>query len=241
MYGALLRAAPGVRILVLTNEVPPHDVLHGAFVLATAAPHFPEGTVHLAVVDPGVGSERRGLVLEAGGQLYVGPDNGLFTEALEADPHHRAWQIDTELLGIDRIDPTFHGRDVFAPVAARLAAGTLAPGSVGPRVSDALQRTLPAPFLERDTLRASILHVDVFGNVITNLRREEWEARIEQGAGRLALSGRPLPLVRSYAEAGEGALVALWGSSGRLELARREARADEVVGRGRGEELVLSL
>ena len=213
--GALLAVAPEAIVVDLTHEVPAQDIRTGAFQLWAAAPTFPPGTVHLAVVDPGVGSRRRAIAARAHrGDLFVGPDNGLLGPAIDRlgglavavelrEP--RYWR--TEISG------TFHGRDVFAPVAAHLRRG-VALEALGAKLST-LDRSIvfPEPQRQRQQLVGEVLHVDAYGNLITNLPASLLPPRFEVGVGT-----RRIQRATSYAAVEKGALLALVGSSGLLEI-----------------------
>ncbi|HUJ57344.1 MAG TPA: SAM-dependent chlorinase/fluorinase [Kofleriaceae bacterium] len=220
MKGVLARRAPGVQLVDLAHDVPRHDIAHGAWVLATAALEFPRGTIHLAVVDPGVGTARRGVIARASGQFFVGPDNGLFGY-LDIE---RAWAIAASR----ESSPTFHGRDVFAPAAASLARGhdpdTWALGQPVALVGQLPWGTRPAG-------EGRVIHVDHYGNLITDLPGEE--------AGEaVAIAGRRLPLARTYEDVAAGELLAYVGSMGTVEVAVREGRADGVLDAPRGTRIV---
>ena len=233
LKGVILSLAPGTTLVDLSHSVPPHDVRHGARVLATAAPYYPAGTIHLAVVDPGVGSERRGIALQTPGATFVGPDNGLFTPfmrervacvALANSATHRR-----------PVSATFHGRDVFAPAAAHLANG-LPLHELGHPVDD--PQSLPAPQARRlpdGRLRAEVVSVDRFGNLATSLKLPlEQGGALDRGAVRIAIGGESLVLRSAYADVAPGALLALIGSDGCLEIALREGSAAERLGLGLG-------
>jgi len=224
MKGVLHRRAPGVVIVDVSHAIPRHDVAAGAHALATAAPWFPPGTVHVAVVDPGVGTGRRGVVVEAGGQIFVGPDNGLF--ALVAPAPDSVHEIAAAEFRAGRVSPTFHGRDVFAVAAARLACGA-APSQAGPAVEPAgLVRLGGGPHGSDGGNR--VVHVDGFGNLITDA------AAAGEGAS-VWVGGRAIgPLRRTFADVAPGELVAYVGSSGTVEVAVREGSAAAVLGVGRG-------
>ena len=217
MRGALLRLAPEARLVDLSHCIPPQDLLAGAWVLRHAAAEFPPGTIHLAVVDPGVGSARRPLVLESGGFVWVGPDNGLFSFALQT-PGWQAYEIAHPDLRSPRLSATFHGRDLFAPVAARLATG-FPVREVGPPVKNPVRLQEAAPHREGGALVGQVLHVDRYGNLTTNIPAAEvasWAA-----GWRLCLKdGQRLTQVcHTYADAPPGTLLALIGSAGLLEIA----------------------
>jgi S-adenosyl-L-methionine hydrolase (adenosine-forming) len=209
MKGVLYSRAPGVAVVDISHDIPRHDIAAGAYALATAAPWFPPGTIHVAVVDPGVGSARRGVVIASGGQLFVGPDNGLF--ALVAPQPDAVREIAVRFL-TGRVSPTFHGRDVFAVTAARLATGVDLM-EVGPVVA---MSTPPARGWHR------VVHVDRFGNLITDVPGE--------GVAVVRVAGREAALRRTYADVAPGELVAYVGSGGTVEIAVRDGSAAEVLG-----------
>ncbi len=242
--GAILSINPTARLVTITHEIPPQDIAEASFCLAASAPFFPPESVHLAIVDPGVGSRRRALVLEADRRLYVGPDNGIFTGILEGCPAFRAWEIAHRTLGRESIHPTFHARDLFAPVAAQLTRG-LKPKDVGPRVDAPIRLHKPDLRQADETnLRVRVTHVDRFGNLILALDPHALEARFGPDATtRLRLAGQSAPLPRHshYAE-GEGErCFLLLSSSGGLEIARYSARADELLGVRAGDEICFEL
>ena len=223
MKGVLLRRAPGVTVVDVSHDIPRHDVAAGAHALATAARWFPPGTVHVGVVDPGVGTARRGVVIAAGGHLFVGPDNGLF--ALAAPAPDAVHEIAAADFRAERVAPTFHGRDVFAVAAARLAAGASA-ADAGPAV--ALVGRLGGG--EGGRAGRRVVHVDVYGNLVTDVT-------VDAGApaGRVRVAGRDLgPLRRTFGDVAPGELVAYVGSGGTVEIAVREGSAADELGVGRG-------
>lgn len=264
MKGGILGIAPGVPCVDISHDVAPQDVLHGAYVLAEAVPYFPEGCVHVAVVDPGVGTGRRVIVARIGAVHLVGPDNGLLSLAIEALlPDPAAWPLaETEPddalartveatlpMGVDVFELTdpayrlaevsnvFHGRDIFAPAAAHLAVGVDA-ARMGPRL-DTLHRLCiarPTPPVD-GVITARVIHVDTFGNAVTNLKRADAPnvASVE-AAGRLVGEVRP-----SYGSADEGAPLAVWGSGGRLEISVRNGSAAESLGLARSDRVLVRL
>lgn len=218
--GVMLGICPSARLVDLCHDLAPQDVLGGALVLEQTLRVFPVGTIHWAVVDPGVGSDRRGLVIEAMGMLWVGPDNGIFTPALLADPQARVHHITNQELPRRPVSPTFHGRDVFAPVAAHLARG-LAPSEVGSLIDDPVLLDWPQPRLEGEALLGQVLGADHFGNLQTNLSRIEVEAFLNGRPALVQCAGLTIDgLSRTYAVAQPGQVLALFNSLDRLELAR---------------------
>ncbi|MDX2192738.1 MAG: SAM-dependent chlorinase/fluorinase [Gemmatimonadales bacterium] len=222
MKGVVLVHAPEARFVDITHAVSPEDVAGGAYVFERAWRRFPYGTVHLAVVDPGVGTSRRGLVLHAGGHLFVGPDNGLLTSAI-SEPDCRAWVLPVP----DGAAPTFHGRDVFAPAAAALLGGA-APESLGvPVMPDRLTRLdTPVPERVNGGWIGRVLHRDRFGNCITTLRPEH----VPPGSMVIA-GGRVLgTLRRTFSDVAELELLAYVGSAGYVEIAVNGGSAVEELG-----------
>ena len=237
--GAVLSACREAALVDIAHDVPPHDVSEGAWALFAAYRAFPAETVFLAVVDPGVGSERRGLALEASTYRFVGPDNGLFSFILSEHPDARVHQITNAGLFRQRVSATFHGRDVFGPVAGCLASG-LAIQEVGPVVADPVRfPEVPVRQVEAGVWEASVIHVDRFGNLTTNLSQAALQQILDTVGGDptqivVVVEGMVLPYVRAYSDLPEGEGCALLGSSGRLEVAVRKGNASRVLGAGRG-------
>ena len=226
MKGAVLAVCPDARLVDLGHSIPAGDVRAASRALARAAPLFPAGTVHLAVVDPGVGSGRRGLAAEIGAQLYVAPDNGLLGGVLGPAAEARVHELANPDLWRPEPSPVFHGRDVFGPVAGALAGGAEL-ASVGPEVPAASLVRLPEPVPRElgDGLEGEVVAVDRFGNLITNLTPGEAGA-----GGRVEIAGRTLPLSRTYGDVAPGELLALVGSAGAIEVARNRGSAAELLG-----------
>jgi S-adenosylmethionine hydrolase len=238
MKGTILEICADATLVDVTHGIEAHDVAAGALALDACYRCFPAGTVFVAVVDPGVGSERRPLALAAGGWLFVGPDNGLFTFVLDAHADARAHVLTLPSLHREPVSAVFHGRDLFGPAAARLALG-LPIEQAGPRLPDPVRLTLPRKTRRPDGLEGSVLHVDRFGSLVTDLVLSDLVAlggteRIEVVAGK-----RVLPLVRAYSDVTAGEPCALLGSSGRLEIAVNRGRADALLAAGRGAPVVL--
>lgn len=236
MKGVLLSICPEARLVDLEHNIAPQDVMAGALALEQAMGVFPEGTVHLAVVDPGVGGERRALVVEAAGYLWVGPDNGLFSAVLNADPEARCYEITDKSVFRQPVSATFHGRDIFAPAAAHLAKGRAA-SSLGPAISDPVRLDWPEPRQEGHALVGAVLMADRFGNLMTNLGREKIEAFLAGRPALVSLAGTAIQgIAGSYdsAEARQG--LALFNSLGRLELAVNQGSLLERLGLRTGNE-----
>jgi len=247
MKGALLTACPDATLVDISHEVPPYDVAHGAFVLALASGHFPPGTIHVAVVDPSVGSSRRAVVVVTPEGSFVGPDNGLFTYVLErcyqdqtlnhdlkGTPHLfepitvsipdscTAFVLDDPRFWLNPVSDTFHGRDIFAPVAGHLASG-IRPSELGRRIYDIVTLWVPRPVRCGELVRGIVVYVDQFGNLVTNIKPgtlSEIEHVEIQGI-------RIYGFARSYQES--SGPLALLGSHGYLEIALREGSAAEGI------------
>jgi len=220
MKGVILGIAPRARLIDLSHLVGPQDVRQSAWILGRAAPYFPENTIHLVVVDPGVGTERRPMAARMGLHFYVGPDNGLVTRLLERAEYLRQttafFLLDRPELWLPEVSDVFHGRDVFAPVAAHLANG-VSLEEVGSPLADPVRLLLPRPEVVPGGLRGVVEHIDHFGNVRTNITRQDCS---QQQPAAVRISGIQLNgLVRTFGERPPGEVIALFGSSGDLILA----------------------
>lgn len=235
--GVVHEICPDARVVDLTHDIPPGHIVRAAFVLEAAAPDFPAGTVHLAVVDPGVGTSRRALAVRAHGQHFVGPDNGILEWAL-ADPEREVRSLEQERWFRTPLSRTFHGRDVFAPVAARLAGGEPL-ASFGPVVEDPVRIARPHPRAEDGCLAGCVAYIDRFGNVLTDITDaglarafpDTPHERLEVVAGPRRIRG----LARSYGDGPVGTVLAIVGSSGRLEIAQVGGHCAERLGLGEGD------
>lgn len=227
MKGVILGICPRARIVDISHQVGAFDILEGAYTIAQAYACFPRKTVHVVVVDPGVGSARRPILATAAGQYFVAPDNGVLS-MIYAREKHRVRLISQERYFRRPVSPTFHGRDIFAPVAARLAAG-LAPARIGPPIDDYLRG---GPLSERTGKRAwtgRILQIDRFGNVITSFHVNDFPG-LERRGFRLLAGGHEIEtLARNYAEAPPGELVAIVGSGGYLEVSMNQGSAAQRI------------
>jgi hypothetical protein len=233
LKAALLRVAPGAVLVDLTHEVPAQDVKAGAFLLWSAVESFPEGSLHLAVVDPGVGSTRRAVAARTRrGDVLVGPDNGLLVPALEQlGGLDAAVELSAPEYWGPRQSRTFHGRDVFAPVVGHLAAGVPLE-RIGRAVRD-LERpfSFPPPGEENGCPVGEVLHVDTYGNLITNLPGAVLPARFRVRLGSAVIEDAPHA---HYQAVASGQPLSLVGSAGLLEVSVRDGSAAEVLGAGRG-------
>jgi S-adenosylmethionine hydrolase len=244
--GVIKRIAPDAEVLDITHGIPPQHVLQGALVLANTLPYMPEG-VHLAVVDPGVGSARRALALRSGdGRLFVGPDNGLLVPAAERlGGVEGAWQLTDERYRLQPTSRTFHGRDVFAPAAAHLARG-LEPAELGPELPPAelVRLDLPEPDVGDARIRATVLFIDRFGNVALNLTAEHAAAaRIAPGAQielKLALESYYAIVTHTFADARSGELILYEDSYRSLAIAITGGDAARMLRAKPGDEVLIT-
>ena len=221
MKGVILKLCPEALVVDLTHEVGTYDILGASFLLQSAVGFFPRGTIHVAVVDPGVGSPRRPIMASIDGQLFVAPDNGLLSYPMAFGTVQLVRALTASEFFLHPLSATFHGRDVFAPVAAHLARG-VAPQGFGPVVTDVIRLPIPTPRLDTTgKLEGQVIWLDRFGNCVTNIRGRELEAFAHgpDSDVQISLSGRPVGrIVRYFAEAGAGGCGALLGSTGHLEL-----------------------
>jgi S-adenosylmethionine hydrolase len=240
LSGVILSIAPDAKIAELTHEITPFNILEGAVVLGRCAPYFPEGSIHICVVDPGVGTNRRGLAARLGNQLFVGPDNGLCTimyqQAKTSNLPVFFYELNKPQYWLPEVTHIFHGRDVFAPVAAHLAAG-VALEEIGSPIVDPVLLNIPEPIRIEKGWRGTILHIDHFGNLTSNLSMEQVslhpfsEIRINQN--------KIVNLCATYGSGKPGELLALIDDSGVLEIAVSQGSAEDRLDASVGTEFEL--
>jgi S-adenosylmethionine hydrolase len=241
MKGAALSVDPSATVVDITHEIPPHDITGGAFTLAAAYPTFPAGSVHVAVVDPGVGSDRRPIAVAADGHFFVGPDNGLFSLIFDRDPACRVFHLANRGYFREPVSFTFHGRDIFAPVGGALSRGE-AIETFGPEITDWVVLPMSRPLVMVDgVVVGAILHTDRFGNCVTNIRREHVEAAgategftLEVGLIRV---NRTLTAYSDTLYTPEP--FAIWGSAGFVEVSVRQGSAADLLGIRVGDRVTL--
>jgi S-adenosylmethionine hydrolase len=229
MKGVILGVNPAARLVDLTHEIPPQDVRYAAYFLANALLYFPTGTLHVVVVDPGVGTERAILYAEVAGQRVLAPDNGCLSSFLgEAGPPIVVRHVRASRFWRPTVSPTFHGRDIFAPVAGQLSLG-LNPARLGPVVSEWIRLETPEPKQTMNGIAGEVVFVDPFGNLISNIPAELVRRRPDVlRVGKRSL--KRFAWVRSYAEAKPGELAALISNNGRLEVAIVQGNAGRRLG-----------
>lgn len=236
--GVILSRCSSCRLIDLTHEIPPGEILAGALVLLGVYAYYPEGTVHLAVVDPGVGGPRRPILVQAAAQWFVGPDNGLFGPILQKEGKGMVRHLQREGLFLEPVSATFHGRDIFAPVAAFLASGGN-PETLGPGIDEWDPMELPSPQVGQDEISGQIIYVDRFGNGITNIRRDQVVQYLGSMCAEVLIGNRRLGVMhRTYVDVPKGQALALIGSSGFLEISVHDDDARAILGLEPGRTLV---
>ncbi|CAJ38180.1 SAM hydrolase/SAM-dependent halogenase family protein [Methanocella arvoryzae] len=238
MKGVIACISAHVRTIDITNAIPAGDIRQGAFILQYASLSFPRGTVHLAVVDPGVGSSRRALVILGEEYCFVGPDNGLLLPAARAQGQFRAYEITDLEFYRKAVSPVFHGRDVFAPAAAMIAAGESVPGLR--EIFDPVDLDFGTSALTEDGIRGQVIYVDPFGNVITNIGGDVIGGLLFLG-DTVEINGASATYVTTYHDGGAGDLLLLKGSHGMAEIAINGDRASEYTGLGAGDDILISV
>ncbi|HTL54664.1 MAG TPA: SAM-dependent chlorinase/fluorinase [Candidatus Limnocylindrales bacterium] len=218
MKAVILGINPDAVVVDLSHELPPGDIRAGAFALAASYRFFAKGTVHVVVVDPGVGGSRRAIVVQTEGYFFVGPNNGLLSWALRDETIQSIHALENRKYSLESISQTFHGRDIFAPAAAHLTRGTPI-DRLGPRLKEFTTMAWPRPRRARGSLEGEVVYVDRFGNGITNVDSTAL-AQVAKGSVRVIVADKWIcPLVRYYAAAPPNAAAAVVGSSGFLEIA----------------------
>jgi S-adenosylmethionine hydrolase len=242
LKGVILSINPDARVVDITHEIPAQDIEAAAFTLLAVHSSFPSGTIHLAVVDPGVGSGRRAILVEAGGQFFVGPDNGIFSYIYEREPEARVLELTNKGHFRAPVSSTFHGRDVFAPVAAALSTG-VDPSEFGKQVTNPGRLAPLRPEKSRNgAIKARIIHIDNFGNCTTNITPNELtEKMITNGAYLVANGAKVKSFRRSFSEGRAKEVFGIWGSAGFLELAAKDESVAKILRAKRGQPVVLRM
>ncbi|HVZ79322.1 MAG TPA: SAM-dependent chlorinase/fluorinase [bacterium] len=225
MKGVILSICPQARLVDLTHEVPPQAVMAGAYLLKTSIGYFPPGTIHLCVVDPGVGSARKCVVLKSQGHFFVGPDNGLFSAALKDWGIEQVVELTDKKFQLPNPSTTFHGRDIFAPAAAHLAKGVPLL-KLGNRINHWVWRELPKPFRTKAGWTGEVLWIDRFGNLITNLEAKHIPKPFRMKIGKTVV----LHVATHYSQIKKGTVAVLVGSSGNLEVSVNGGSAAQKLG-----------
>lgn len=240
MKAVMLEILPDVRFIDISHEIPPQDIMAGSWVVKNSTPLFPEKTVHLVVVDPGVGTDRNPVAVQVNNQYYIGPDNGIFS--LLTDQHDfKAIRLSNQTYWRDSPSNTFHGRDIFAPVAAHLAAG-VSLEELGTPIDDLVRYRWAEPIADKDGIQGWILHIDRFGNLISNLSEELINEVISGKEVKIYVGNTILDeIVTTFGSVPEGEPAALIGSSGMLEIGINKGSAEEMLGVQKGAQISLVL
>jgi S-adenosylmethionine hydrolase len=233
MKGVALGICPDATLVDISHEVPPHDVVAGALELAAAYRYFPAGTIFLVVVDPGVGSTRRGIAAESGDHKFVAPDNGVLTAVFDEHPPKRVVELSERRYARPTVSRTFEGRDRFAPAAGWLAKG-IDLAALGRPAGDIHRLDLPRPSVDADRIEGRVLRIDRFGNLITNIDRKTFD-QLAKGPIEIAIGHHVVSkVVSTYADAAPGELCAVFGSTDHLEIAANGSDAARELGLERG-------
>jgi S-adenosylmethionine hydrolase len=244
MKGVVLNVNPAAQMVDISNAVQSFDVLDGALTIAQAYSYFPADTVHLVIVDPGVGTQRRPIVVRAGKHYFVAPDNGVLSFVYEREDRVKVWKIDAEHYYLRPVCSTFHGRDIFAPVAGHLSKGVEA-SKFGQEIADYVRLAPPRPKLMSDkSCKGVVLKVDKFGNLVTNILPRDVPQLFQQApsAFRLKVGNAQVTNLRTaYAQGPPGEVFAIVGSMGFLEIAANRGAAARIAGADKGSEVELTL
>jgi len=230
MKGVILSINPNATIIDVTHQIPAHSIKEGSLIIKESYTYFPSGTVHVGIVDPGVGGTRRPLAILVDNHFFVGPDNGLFSPIIETQPHIQITHLNEKKYWLDSISPTFHGRDIFAPVAAHLSLG-INPLSMGEKIDNPTLLPSPLPQKNNSDLMGEIIRVDHFGNLITNITEEHLGPFLISKdliirVGKVTVK----KISTTYNDVPEGKPLALIGSSHLLEIAVNMGRAVDYLG-----------
>lgn len=241
MKGAILKVNPCCQVVDITHQIGPQDVLEASFVLKNTYLYYPPGTIHVVVVDPGVGTRRRPVVLRKNGHFFVGPDNGVFTFVLSEKGRTEGYEVARKDFSLSPLSNTFHGRDIFAPVAGHLSLG-MDPNLLGPRARDFVRVEWPKPQVKGKKLLGRVLWADAFGNLITNISREEYGRLLKDRLLQIKGKGWRIDRIHcTYSEGQRGQPMALFGSAGLLEISMNLGSAKQALGLKSGDPLTITL
>lgn len=243
MKGAILSINPQAKIVDITHEIPPQDIRAASFTLCACYEDFPEKTIFVAVVDPGVGSNRKAILVETERYFFVAPDNGLLSFVFKknksalAQARTSVFELTNEKFFAEKISRTFHGRDIFAPVAARLSAG-VEPNEFGRKIEDFIRFEFSEPKkISGEKIEAEIIHIDRFGNLITNLRKKDLPEKFS-----IEINGKLIDRLQNfYVEAEKDELFMIFGSAGFLEIAASQNSASELLNATGGTKILMSI
>jgi len=236
MKGVILSIKPSAVIVDITHGIEPFDILEAAFVIGSSFKYFPAGTVHIVVVDPGVGSGRRSMIIEAGDHFFVGPDNGVFSAVLQGASSKKCFHIAKPQYMLAKDSPTFQGRDIFAPVAAWLLNG-ISPSDAGPEISDPTVIIVPRPSITSEGISGKVIYLDQFGNAITNISAVDLAPFGNHYT--VQIKENHFVPVNHYAQSSPGSLSCLVNSSGHLEIFTSCNNAARLFGIAKGDAVLV--
>ena len=241
MKGVMLNINPQAQIVDITHTIPPQDIHGAAFLIDSAHRYFPTGTIHVIVVDPGVGSERRAIVCQTETAYFVCPDNGILTYILRNEKHIHTVAVENSAYFLPQVSNTFHGRDIFAPVAAHLSRG-VSIDKLGSQVAQPLQLPVPRPEVTDKAIIGQVIWIDSFGNLVTNISHEILESLEGRNSVVIRAGSAEIDrLNRSYAESAVGEALAIVGSFNRLEISINQGNAAQVLGLKRGDKITICM
>jgi len=233
MKGTILKICADAKIVDISHEVPRFNIKHAAFLMIQTTQYFPEGTIHVVVVDPGVGTSRRRIMIETKKNFFIGPDNGVLIPAAEREGISQIIEIRSTKYMLSEVSKTFEGRDVFAPVAAHLASGTPLE-SFGNLIKNVVRHPFQSPKISKDGISGEVIHIDVFGNLITNIGKNHLRAKNIKFGEEIAVSindrTHKIPFLRTYGDSSKGEYLATIGSSGFLEISINQGNAAHDLG-----------
>lgn len=237
LKGVILRINPKVDIIDITHDIPPQDIFEAAFTLKCTYKFFPKDTIHIAVVDPGVGGSRKPILIKTKDYMFVGPDNGIFSFIIEEEEEKYIYHLNNKKYHLPVISDTFHGRDIFAPVAAHLSLG-VSPDKMGEPMENASVLDIPKPVVKKGKICGTIIHVDRFGNLITNISSHLFNNLVSDNPFEIEVGDRIIKkLNRAYSESNPGELLAIFGSSGLLEISVNLGNCAKELSLGKGDKI----
>jgi len=232
MKGVILSISPKARLVDLSHQIKRHDIRQGAFFLFSLVKYYPKGTIHLVVIDPGVGTERKAIIVQSENHFFVGPDNGVISLAAQNDGVRKVIEIENSDYYLQPVSETFHGRDIFAPVAAHLAKNKRIE-EFGSVLEDWIQLRIPLATINKAEIKGEIIHIDRFGNLITNISREIFQKvhDLQRSFIEIKINNRELqvPLCSSYNEVKKGDFLGIFGSTDFLEISKNQESAADAL------------
>jgi S-adenosylmethionine hydrolase len=229
MKGVILSINPACHIIDITHHISPQDREEAAFILKNVYPYFPPDTIHIVVVDPGVGSPRKPIIVESSQNWFVGPDNGVFSFVFLEDQQKRVWEITNDRYFLSPVSPTFHGRDIFAPIAAHLSSG-VSIHELGKELQDFVQLKGLEPEVHQDILKGRIVSIDHFGNLVSNISKKLFTRVVRKNPFQITVGKRTIRRIDStYSNSEDGEIIALFGSSQQLEISVRNGNCQKLL------------